>query len=107
MTDLRSSITSLPSPVEEMGELTAMGEAELIQRYNAVARVLAEGRPATDKLPYLVHAQIYIDELARRRAEEQAERMTDMTTTITRLTWVIALATILMMIVTIITLFKH
>jgi hypothetical protein len=81
-----------PSPIEEMDELTKMDKATLISRYNAVAKALAEGRRPEDKQPYLVHAQIYLNEFARRRAD--------------RLTWLIALATVVMTIASILALFR-
>ena len=66
--------------IEDLRELS---EDELMQRHNAVMQDRA------------AHYNIFLDELARREAMRQGQRMEVLTTSINRLTWVITMATIL------------
>ena len=85
-----ADIYPTPTYFEGVRELTTMEEEKLKRQYNLVVKALHdEGRRVEDKQPYLVHAQIYLSELARRRTEEQAKEMERLTRTIDRLTWVI------------------
>ena len=64
-------------------DLRKLSEDELIQRHDASM----QNRVA--------HYNIFLDELARREAMRQGERMETLTASINRLTWVITIATIL------------
>ena len=65
--------------IEDLRELS---EDELMRRHNASMQDRA------------AHYNIFLDELARREAVRQGERMEDLTQSINRLTWVITIATI-------------
>jgi len=64
-------------------DLRKLSEDELIRRHDASM----QNRVA--------HYNIFLDELARREAMRQGERMETLTASINRLTWVITIATIL------------
>jgi hypothetical protein len=74
-----------------LGELRGLSEEELIERHDDIASEAgrALGRPSMD---LVVHAQIYADELKRREAMRQGERMEELTKSINRLTWVVTVA---------------
>jgi len=63
-------------------DLRNMSEAELIRGHDAMMK---------DRAP---HYNIFLDELARREAMRQGERMEALTKSINWLTWVITVATI-------------
>jgi hypothetical protein len=74
-------------------DLRNMSEAELIRGHDNMMK---------DRAP---HYNIYLDELARREAMRQGERMEALTTSINWLTWVITVATTFGVLLTLYSLF--
>src|SRR5215212_8308407 len=66
---------------ETIEELRSLSTEEIIRRHDKQAQYT------------IVGTQHYLDELARRDAEEQGRRMEALTRSITYLTWAIAIAT--------------
>jgi hypothetical protein len=73
-------------------DLRKMSEAELFNKHDEAMKTRAE------------HYNIYLDELARREAMRQGERMEALTASINRLTWFIAGATLVGVILTLVSL---
>ena len=71
---------------ETIEELRSLHTEEIIRRHDYLAGHILE-------LPAEVDTQRYLDELARRDAEEQGRRMEALTRWITYLTWAITIAT--------------
>lgn len=89
---------------EPLAELRALSKARLVERHDAL---LAEAKRSNipDQERFLARAQIYADELARKEAVEQGERMEALTTSLNRLTWAIAIATFIAVGLTVLALF--
>ncbi len=77
---------------ETIEELRSLPEEEVRRRHDAVA------------VHTVVGTQHYLDELARRDAVRQGERMERLTASLNRLTWVITEATIIGVILTLVSL---
>jgi hypothetical protein len=95
---------------ETIEELRSLPENELQRRHDQVVGYVREMEPLTRAAePYLERARIYAQELARREAERQGERMEELTTSmvrqgermealtqsLNRLTWWIVVLTVL------------
>jgi hypothetical protein len=83
---------------EPMSELRdKLTEGELIEKYDALIELSADpsvtNRDA--QMRYVARAQVYTDELRRREAVRQGERMEALTKSLNRLTWFITVATII------------
>jgi hypothetical protein len=100
---------------ETIEELRSLPENELKRRHDQIVGYVGQMEPLTRAAePYLERARIYAQELARREAERQGERMEELTTSmvrqgermeeltrsINRLTWVIMGATIVVVVLT-------
>jgi hypothetical protein len=81
---------------ERINELHAFPEEQVIEKHDALVDEAAASSkpPVSSKLLLLERAQFYANELARRETVRQGERMETLTRSINRLTWVITLATI-------------
>jgi hypothetical protein len=69
-------------------ELRAMSDEELVARLDDLARGTQVG------------TQVYLDELPRRETDRQTAAMLGLTNTIRRLTWVIAVLTVVLTVLT-------
>jgi hypothetical protein len=88
---------------ERVSELHALPEAQLIEKHDAlVEEAAATKKPnPSAKLQWLERARVYTDELARREAVRQGERMEALTRSMNRLTKIVTIATIAGVIATI------
>jgi len=79
---------------ESLSELRdELTEEELHAKYNALMEETARPINRDAQMRYVARAQLYLDELARREAVRQGERMEALTRSINRLTFVIAIVT--------------
>jgi hypothetical protein len=70
---------------ETIEELRSLPENELKRRHDQVVGYVGQMDPLTRAAePYLERARIYAQELARREAERQGERMEELTTSMVR-----------------------
>jgi hypothetical protein len=93
---------------ERLAKLRGLSEEQLIEKHDS----LVEKATATTGGPHeapekimrllLVRAQVYTDELSRREAVRQGERMETLTKSLNRLTWWIVGLTVLIAIATVI-----
>jgi hypothetical protein len=85
-------------------ELRSLPEAELSEKYDALMELSADpsvtNRDA--QMRYVARAQVYTDELVRRETVRQGERMEALTRSLNKLTWWIVALTVLIAIATII-----
>ena len=81
---------------ERVSELHALPEGQLIEKHDAlVEEAAATKKPnPSAKLQWLERARVYTDELARREAVRQGERMEALTRSMNRLTKIVTIATI-------------
>jgi len=88
---------------ESLSELRdELTEEELHAKYNALMEETARPINRDAQMRYVARAQVYLDELARREAVRQGERMEALTSSLNVLTrWIVAL-TVLIAIATII-----
>jgi hypothetical protein len=72
-----------------ISELHALTEKELAEKHDALVKDAANtaAHDPEQKMRILQRAQIYADELARRKAVEQGERMETLSSSLNRLTW--------------------
>jgi hypothetical protein len=84
---------------ERVGELRDLSEQELIEKYDAWM-VHVNKLPPSDKTALTNRAQTYMNELHRRETLRQGERMEALTRSLNRLTWFIAGATVVGVILT-------
>jgi hypothetical protein len=87
-----------------ISELHAFTEKELAEKHDALVEEAANtaARHIEQKTRILERAHVYADELARREAAEQGERMETLTRSLNHLTWWIVALTVLIAIATII-----
>ena len=80
---------------ETVEELRDLPDAELERRHDAVVRALGDSSlEPQERQPYVERAHAYRAVLAQRQSARQAERMEALTRSMNRLTWVVVLATI-------------
>jgi hypothetical protein len=79
---------------ETIAELRALPDAELERRHDATVQAVASTREAQERQLYIERARLYRTELEQRQGVRQAERMEALTWSMNPLTWVVLLATI-------------
>jgi hypothetical protein len=80
---------------ETIEELRALPDAELERRHDAVVQGLSDSSmEAQERQFHIERAHAYRAVLAQRQSERQAERMEGLTRSMNHLTWVVVLATI-------------
>jgi hypothetical protein len=80
---------------ETVEELRALPDAELERRHDAVVQALSDtSMEAQERQLHIERAHAYRGILAQRQSVRQAQRMEGLTRSMNRLTWVVVLATI-------------
>ena len=80
---------------ETVAELRTLPDAELERRHDAVVQSLTNGSmDAQERQLRIERAHAYRGELAQRQSVRQAERIEALTRSMNRLTWVVVIATI-------------
>ena len=79
---------------ETIAELRALPDAELERRHDVAEQTVTSTRDAQERLLYIERARLYRTELEQRQGIRQAERMEALTRSMNRLSWVVVLATI-------------
>ena len=80
---------------ETVKELRALPDAELERRHDAVVQALSDSSmEGQERQLHIERAHAYRAVLAQRQSERQAERMEGLTRSMNHLTWVVVLATI-------------
>jgi hypothetical protein len=77
-----------------MAELRALPDAELERRHDVVEQRVTNTKDAQERMIYLERARLYRTELEHRQGFRQAEKMEALTRSMNRLSWVVVLATI-------------
>jgi len=80
---------------ETMAELGALPDAELERRHDATVQSLTDDIDAQERQLRVGRAHAYRVTLEYRQSARQAQRMEALTRSMNRLTWVVVLATIL------------
>jgi hypothetical protein len=84
---------------ERIGELRALTNEQVREKYDAHVDEARSSRKQGVRLVWLERAQVYADELARREASRQGERMEALTESLNRLTWWIVFLTVVAVLV--------
>ena len=79
---------------ERVDELQSLTKEQVIEKHDAHVEEARSSNMQGVRLVWLERAQVYADELARRETVRQGERMEALTRSLNRLTWAIAIVTI-------------
>ena len=86
-------------PYESVEQLRSLTEQQLVEKYDSWMAHINK-LPLGDKRALTSRAQTYMDELHRREMVRQGDRMEKLTRSLNRLTWFIAGATVVGVILT-------
>ena len=79
---------------ETIAELRALPDAELERRHDVAEQAVENTRDTQERMIYIERARLYRTELEQRQGFRQAQRMEALTRSMNRLSWVVVLATI-------------
>jgi hypothetical protein len=79
---------------ETIAELRGLPDAKLERRHDVVEQAVTNTKDDQERLLYIERARLYRTELEQRQGVRQAERMEALTRSMNRLSWVVVLATI-------------